>query len=477
MDLPFIDGEYSSVNGRDISEETAKKYRYQQGTHKGKKVHIENYYDEDGTLVGQKLRDSKKNFVSIGDCSKSLFGRHCVPSGAKKLVITEGAIDAMSYAEARKGWYAVSIPNGASSAKKVIKANIPWLETFDSVIICFDNDEAGQQAAEGIKGLISPGRMKIAKLDGQYKDLNEAWQAGDVKAILNAEYNAEEVRPDGIVDLDDIFEDALKPIEWGLPWFIPELTDVTYGRRYGEVYGLGGPTGGGKTDFELEQIAYDCIELGQKTGIYFLEQKPVETAKRLAGKVGNKRFHVPGEGTQEELTEALQKFRGKIKFYDSFGQTEWDEVKNRIRHMALADGIRIFYIDHLTAMADTSDERGSLEQIMKELAGLANELGLIIHYVSHLATPDGKPHEEGGRIAIRHFKGSRAIGFWSFLMLALERNQQAEDEDERHTTTLRILKDRYTGQATGKTIELGYDAETGRILPPSAAGFGKDEEF
>jgi hypothetical protein len=31
--------------------------------------------------------------------------------------------------------------------------------------------------------------------------------------------------------------------------------------------------------------------------------------------------------------------------------------------------------------------------------------------------------------------------------------QQAEEEDERQTTTFRVLKDRYTGQATGKTIQ------------------------
>jgi twinkle protein len=116
-------------------------------------------------------------------------------------------------------------------------------------------------------------------------------------------------------------------------------------------------------------------------------------------------------------------------------------------------------------MADTADEKGSLEQIMKEIASLANELDLIIHLVSHLSTPDGTPHEEGGRVMIRHFKGSRSIGFWSYYMIGLERDQQADDETERHTTTLRVLKDRYTGQATGQTILLGYDADTGRIIP------------
>jgi twinkle protein len=53
---------------------------------------------------------------------------------------------------------------------------------------------------------------------------------------------------------------------------------------------------------------------------------------------------------------------------------------------------------------------------MKEMAALANELQIIILFVSHLTTPEGKPHEEGGRVTIRHFKGSRAIGFWSHFM-------------------------------------------------------------
>ena len=116
---------------------------------------------------------------------------------------------------------------------------------------------------------------------------------------------------------------------------------------------------------------------------------------------------------------------------------------------------------------------------MKEMAGLANELGIIITFVSHLTTPEGKPHEEGGRVTIRHFKGSRAIGFWSYLMLGLERDQQHDDPSLRQVTTLRILKDRYTGQSTGETIYLGYAGDTGLLAhiegnPFEASSF-KDE--
>lgn len=477
----FIKGEYQSLSARGINADVCKRFHYEVGrvpedypassgsvlhSFRGKQVHIENYYDDSGKLVGQKLRDRDKNFAVIGKVSGILWGRPVAKPGQKLLVITEGAIDALSYAQVRKNWPVVSIPNGAESAKASISANVEYLETFDKVVLCFDNDAPGKKAAEDCKGLLSPGKMFIGSLPEEYKDFNEALKAGDVKAIMTAVFNAEEVRPDGIVDIEDVLEDALKPIELGLPWWLEELTDLTYGRRYGEVYALGAGTGVGKTDFLTEQIAHDVKTLGLHVGILFLEQKPTETVKRIAGKIGNKRFHIPNSGwTPEDFKESVEPLKGKVTMYDSFGETEWSQVKTRIRHMNIYKGIRVFYVDHLTAMADTSDERGSLEQIMKEMAGLANELSIIIHFVSHLATPDGKPHEEGGRVMIRHFKGSRAIGFWSFLMIGLEREQQAEDETERHTTILRVLKDRYTGKATGHTIMMGYDTDTGRLLP------------
>jgi twinkle protein len=66
------------------------------------------------------------------------------------------------------------------------------------------------------------------------------------------------------------------------------------------------------------------------------------------------------------------------------------------------------------------------------------------------------------------FRGSNAIGMWSHFMFGLERNTQGEDEESR-MTTFRVIKDRNTGQATGKTITLGYDTETGRLY--DADGF------
>lgn len=466
----FLRGEFQDLVSRGISEETCRKFGYQVGSSKdGSKVQIAPYYDKEGELVGQKIRDAKKNFSVIGKVSNSLFGQNVWGTGGKRVVVTEGEIDALSYAEVSRNWPVVSVPNGAAAAKKAIEQHLGWLETYDEVVIAFDNDEPGQKAAQECARLFTPGKCKIARLDPSYKDFNEALKEGNGKAIANAVFQASEYRPDGVVKVRDLIDEAKKPITVGLPWVFETLTKSTFGRRPGEVIMVGAGTGVGKTDFLTQQIAYDVTVLEKPCGLFFLEQKPVETLKRVAGKIAGRTFHIPDSGwTQQELDETLEHidWLDRLRFYDNFGATDWDIIASTITHLAQAEGYEIFYIDHLTALADTSNERESLEEIMKQAAMLANRLQIILVMVSHLATPDGTPHEEGGRVMIRHFKGARAIGFWSYFMFGLERDQQHEDETIRQQTTFRVLKDRYTGQATGRTFLLNYDSEHGRLYEP-----------
>lgn len=474
--VPF--GEYRALTKRKLTEETCRKFGYFVGEFNGKTVQVAPYYNKEGQLVAQKVRFPNKDFVTTGDFKKvSLFGSQLWGSGGKKLVITEGEIDAMTVSQLQgHKWPVVSVPNGAQGAANSIKDNLEWVMSFEEVILMFDMDDPGREAAVKVAELLPPGKAKIASLP--LKDANECLVQGKGEEVIRAIWNAREYRPDGIVDIDELIEEIEKPVEMGLPWCFPTLTKYTYGRRPGEIYAVGAGTGVGKTDFLTQQIAFDVTELQERVGVIYLEAKPVETGKRIAGKIDGARYHVPDAGWRlDQLRATLQSLKGKITFYDNWGDTEWDVVKKKIRFMVVSKGIRLIYLDHLTAMADPSNEKESIETLMKEMAGQANELGCIIHFVSHLSTPEGKPHEEGGRVMIRHFKGSRSIGFWSYFMFGLERNQQAEDEEERQTTTFRILKDRYTGQSTGKVILLGYDANTGRLYEKGdvAEDYGFDE--
>lgn len=458
-------GDYQALGSRGLHQETCELYGYQVCDHHGKKAQVAPYRDAKGVLKGQKVRYRGKDFSVRGSVTGCLFGMHLVKA-RKMLVITEGEIDALSVSQAQANKYpAVSLPNGAQGALKALTGCIDYLREFETIVLFFDMDEPGQEAAKECVEKLAGFDVRIANLVG-YKDANEALVAGDIKTIIDAVFNAPRYQPDGLVRLEDIVADVLKPVEQGLPWFLPSLTEYTFGRRLGEVYTIGAGTGVGKTDLTTQSIAFDLHTLHQKVGVFFLEQGVVETAKRLAGKVMGKTFHLPDTGwTQEELEDGVRKLGPNLTCYDSFGLCDWDSIKAKITYLS-AEGYKLFYVDHLTALATGQEgmsEKEALEYIMADIAGLAKRLQIIIHLVSHLTTPEGKPHEEGGRVTIRHFKGSRAIGFWSYLMLGMERDQQAEDEVNRQTTTLRILKNRIAGHFTGKCIYLRYDAETGLI--------------
>ena len=464
--MGLVAGEYKDLAKRMIRADTCKRMGYRVGTFQGQTVQIADFY-EDGQIVAQKLRMADKKFLTAGDKSKlSLFGMQSCRDGGKKIIITEGEIDALTVSQLQNNkWPVVSVPTGAQSAAKVIAKHAEFLAKFEQVIFAFDMDDPGQLAAKECAALLPAGKAFIAHLPAH--DANECLLTGLSSQLVDALWSAKAYRPDGILTFGDLKERILETPEVGLPWMFPELNEHTYGRRLGEILALGAGTGVGKTDFMTQQAMFDVTELKEPVAMYFLEQSPLETAKRMAGKYAAKRFHVPDAGwTQEELMATVEELdsSSKIYFYDSWGSTEWAVVKARMTFNAQVHGVKLHYLDHLTALAAAEEnEREALERIMADMAATAKRLNICILFVSHLATPDGKPHEEGGRVMSRHFKGSRAIGFWSHLMLGLERDQQNDDPALASTTTLRVLKDRFTGQATGKKYYLGYDTHKGLL--------------
>lgn len=481
--IPPEDIEFKPLLSRKITEETVRKFGY--GIARDSRlgpVQVAPYYDADGSLVAQKLRGRDKNFSVRGDISGALpFGAHVWPKTGKKLVVTEGEIDALTMSQVQgNSWPVVSVPNGAHGARKYVAENRDYFLGFDEVVIMFDMDKAGREAARGVAEVLGA-RARIASLP--LKDCNEMLQAGRTKELLDAMWRAEPYRPEGIVDLASLKEAVKERPEKGVSWWSEKLTDLTYGIRLGEIYAFGAGTGVGKTDFFTQQIAHLATQ-GHACGVFSLEQHPVETAKRIAGKVAGKPFHIPDAGwTDEDLEEAWNKLMksGKVFLYDSFGANKWETIRDKIEYLVHAHGVRYIFLDHLTALAAAEDdERVALERTMAEIGSLVKRLNIAMFLVSHLATPESGSHEEGARVTIRQFKGSRAIGFWCHYMFGLERNQQSDDEEERTTTYFRVLKDRYTGRATGVVYALGYDRETGLLYekqPELYEAFKEEETF
>jgi twinkle protein len=249
----LVDYEYRSLIKRGIDEDTCKKFRYGIGEMRGVTVHVANYTDSEGKVVAQKIRDAKKNFMFAGEPKKAqLFGQHLWREGGKMLVITEGEIDALSVSQLQQNkWPVVSVPNGAQGAAKTIAQQSEWLESYEKVIFMFDMDEPGREAARECAALLSPGKAFIASLP--LKDANECLMKGKGAAVISAIWDAKAYRPDGVISISEVADKAAQDIEVGRAWPWQSLTDRTYGRRYGELYGFGGGTGCGKSNRDRER--------------------------------------------------------------------------------------------------------------------------------------------------------------------------------------------------------------------------------
>jgi twinkle protein len=415
--------------------------------------------------VAQKLRWRDKSFQFVGEPKKAgLYGQHLWRDGGKKIVVTEGEIDAMSVSQLQGNkWPVVSVSKGAQGARKVIAENLGWLSKFDEVILMFDDDEPGREAAEECAPLFKAGKCKLARIDG-YKDANEALKAGDGNRVLDAMWGAKEYRPDGIVTVKDVKAKALERIvfsamEW--PW--PTLNRYTYGRRFTEMYCLGAGTGMGKTTVFKAWQAWSLQNDKDPMAIFALEEPTHHSARTLAGYIDGVRYHVPGVEYDEAKFEAtLDSFEGRIYFYDHVGGATYETVIEKMRFMRHAFGVRHFFLDNLTALAALmgDDERKVIDRMMAELGALMQELDSCLYFISHLTTPEGKSHEEGGRVKENQLRGSRSIAFWSNFIFALEGNKQ----DVGSQRVFRILKDRNTGDGNGITFGLRYDRNAGRLV-------------
>jgi twinkle protein len=460
----LLEGEFMALPARKLSEETCRKFGYMVGKFKGKPVQIAPYRCTDGEGNKQKLRFKDKSFNVIGAKGKvELFGQHLWGKG-KRLIITEGEIDAMSLSQVQSHkWPVVSVSEGAKGAAKAIRRNLNFIEQYEEIVFCFDMDEVGRDAAKECAQLLENGKAYIAELP--LKDANEMLKAGRGKDLIACMWSAQQYRLDGVVEASSLKEKVLEDIQQGISWPWPAMTAITRGRRYGELYALGAGTGVGKTDVMTQVIEHTISVNKEKVAAIYLEMPPAQAVRRIAGKRDKTQYHNPDVVVDKvKLAETVDSFKDQLYLYDHFGGIEWEPIKRIIRYMALDCGCKHIVIDHLTALAAVSDnEKEMLETLMAELAQLALSLNVCIYVISHLATPDGTPHEEGGRVMLRHFKGSRAIGFWVHYAFGLERNQQHSDPDIRCTTLVRCLKDRLLGSGTGEVFAAKYDHTTGLL--------------
>ncbi len=467
-------GEWGEISERKISYDTAKKFNTKikrNGniiTH-----HLYGYYNNKDEHIGNKIRQTKDKRMWVeGELSDAvLFGQNIFTQKAKYITICEGEIDAMSaYELMGSKWPSVSIKTGAAGALRDCKEAFDYLDKYDNVVLCFDMDKQGQEAAEKVAQLFSPNKCKIMRMD--HKDANEYLKMGQREAFNRCWWGAKPYTPAGIINLKDLGESLFEEeyCETCLyPW--TKMNDKTYGMRTGELITFCSGAGMGKSSIIRELMHHILRNTKDNIGILALEEGIKHTAWNIMSVEASARLYIKEvrEGYNEEKLREWQENTigsGRIFAFDHFGSIDNDEILARVRYMAQALDTKWIFLDHLSILVsgqEDTDERKSIDILMTKLRSLVEQTGVCLLLVSHLRRPAGdRGHEGGLTISLSHLRGSASIGHLSDSVVALERNQQEDDPILSNTTTIRILKNRYTGE-TGVATHLFYDRKTGRM--------------
>jgi len=469
-------GMFASLTDRSISSDTAKKY--------GVKVvydangelsqHLYPYFNN-SELTANKIRYVKdKRFSTEGNLEGTgLFGQHLFKEGGKYLTIVEGECDAMAtYELLGSRWAVVSIKRGAQSAVKDIKESLEYVESFNNVVLCFDKDQAGQEAAHEVAKILKPNKCKIVTLPEGFKDPNDMLRNKKHEEFTKSWWDAQVYTPSGIIRVSEKQTEFLnRDNKASVPYPWQGLNKKLIGLRQSELICVTGGTGLGKSSVTRELEHWLINQTNDNVGIIALEEDWRRTVDGILSIEANARLYmdsVRDTYKEEDLTRMFDKVfsNDRVFLHAHFGTNDLDDIFSKLRYLIVGCDCKWVIVDHLHMLVSSmteGDERRAIDNIMTRLRSLVEETGVGLILVSHLRRVQGdKGHENGIAVSLSHLRGSNSIAQLSDCVISLERDQQAEDELESRTTRLRVLKSRYTGDV-GMATSLVYDKETGRL--------------
>jgi twinkle protein len=245
--------------------------------------------------------------------------------------------------------------------------------------------------------------------------------------------------------------------------------------RRGELVTLTGGTGLGKSSVTRELEHWLIKNTQDNVGIVALEENWLRTADGIISIEANDRIYL-NETRDKYSDEQLQTMfdnviqKGRVFIHAHLGATDIEEIFSKLRYIIVGCQCKWIVVDHLHMLVNVmteGDERRGIDSLMNRLRSLVEETGVGMFLVSHLRRANGdKGHENGVEVSLSHLKGSQGIAQLSDCVIALERNQQAENPEEANTTKVRVLKSRYTGD-TGLACSLRYNPDTGRLFEVS----------
>lgn len=363
-----------------------------------------NYYDSNDVLTTVKYRPARR--VKKGEtktwCQKNadttplLFNMNRINT-ENPLLICEGEMDALAAIES--GYQnTVSVPFGAENYAW-INENWEWLEQFDKIIICSDNDKAGIAMQKEVIFRLGSWRCRVVELpdvivrkDEKLNDLNEVLFFFGKEKVMEVILNAKDSPVDEVVDFADIEDVDLNDID-GIQTGFEDIDRELMKLFYGTLNILTGVNGSGKTSL-LSQLV--CQSLEQNKNVFFYSgELPNHQTKNwinyiLAGQRNLDKHVYKGaeywKVTSKAKAQINKETRGQLFIYKDGYSRKVSSIMKTMENTVRKFGTKLLILDNLTAMSLENNDNNKYQKQEEFITGLidfAKKFNVVVFLVVH----------------------------------------------------------------------------------------------
>lgn len=444
-------------------------------------IPVNNYfYMERGTAGEFKRNNGKPAIFNI----KDLYNEEGAP-----VFICEGWADALSVYEGEG--YAIST-NSAENWRLVIAA-LKEKPTSNPLIIAFDNDKKGNEAAELLKAaLLELGYNSSRFLPASAKDLNEMLtndREAFINAVIEAEKGAESAKDlykgEYIsAQLDDILNDFRNGKQGAKSTGYKSLDMALGGGLFPGLSVIGAESSHGKSALVMN-IAENMAEAGDDVLYFALEMTRAQLVARGLSKqsflfTGKKTGYTAGEIKQNkapDIAGAIEAYKKKIANHliiiENFNGMTAEAIRDRVKqHIAQTGRVPVVVVDYLQMIADNQrqTEKQQTDHSIEILKGISAE-----HNAHILAISSLNRASYGEPVKMDAFKESGKIEYTADFVLGLslaatKRGRltadqiDAEMKKQPRDMMLQVLKGRDIENR--QTVELKYYSAYNLFVDP-----------